>query len=311
VLDNPVPIDRTEPLFIHGADRVHVVLVAKNPTEPLFLVRSAPLVNFAGMNLWPSADAGSLVNARAIVTANAQPVTLEIQDCGIGHSILEFAGPGSYRVQSSHFSPHGRVRTPLSIDHPGADVLVFGGDGSNGVEALRVPEYAHVWQKRGRLRIYATTLQGGLGPADIRIETASQLGAHVIANLRSEGVNGALGRTGAVSRLLHVPRTSERVDVLLKGNGVAWDTGPRTTRDARMNCKLVSYAGAGTLWLFGNRAGGHCGRHLVEGDAPQATIVSVGNLISSPQPFPVRAARIISSHAPQALLLRRCAAAAG
>ena len=62
-----------------------------------------------------------------------------------------------------------------------------------------------------------------------------------------------------------------------------------------MNCKLVSYNGAGTLWLFGNRAEGLCGRNLVEGNAPQATIVSVGNLISSPEPFPVVAKRKITA----------------
>jgi len=295
VLDNPVVIDRTEPLFIHGVDRLSVILVAKNPTQPLFLVRNAPLLNFAGVHFWPSGSAAETLNARAIATVNAQPVTLELQDCSIDRSTLEFAGPGSYRVQSSNFVPLGRVRTPLLIDHPGADVLVFGGDGSNGPEWLRTDAYAHVWQKRGRLRIYATTFEGGLGPADVRIETASTLGPHVLANLRSEGVNGALQGSGAVSRLLYVPRTSKRVDVLLKSNGGAWDTGPATPRDARLNCKLVAYNGAGTLWLLGNRAEGACGRHLVEGDAPQATIVSVGNLISSPQPFPVRAARIISA----------------
>jgi hypothetical protein len=117
----------------------------------------------------------------------------------------------------------------------------------------------------------------------------------VIANVRSEGVNSAGIAAGKISRLLLVPPTSERVDVLLKGNGGSWDTGPRTTRDARMNCKLVAYNGAGTVWLFGNRAEAQCGRNLVEGNAPQATIVSVGNLISSPQPFTVTGTRRIVS----------------
>jgi Pectate lyase superfamily protein len=294
-LDNPVVIDRTQPLFVHGADRAGVILSAKNPTQPLLVVRNAPLLNFAGLSFFPTAGAADTLDARAIRTENTQPVTFEIQDCGISRSMLEFAGPGTYRVQSSNFSPLGRVRAPLVIDHPGADVLIFGGDVSNGPEPLHAADYAHVWQKRGRLRIYATTFEGGLGPADVRIEAASALGPHVIANTRSEGVNGALAHSGAASRLLYVPPTSERVDVLLKGNGAAWETGPTTSRDAALNCKLVAYHGAGTLWLLGNRAEGPCGRHLVEGDAPQATIVSVGNLISSPQPFPVRAARILTA----------------
>jgi hypothetical protein len=295
VLSNPVVIDRASSLFIHGVDRAQVTLTAKDPTQPLFIVRNAPLLNFAGLHFFPTESAANTLDARAIKTINTQPVALELQDCGVDRSMLEFAGPGTYRVQSCNFSGLGRVRTPLLIDHPAADVLVFGGDGSNEQEALRADDYAHVWQKRGRLRIYATTFEGGLGDADIRIESASLIGAHVVANLRSEGVNGALAHSGAVSRLLYVPTTSEPVNVLLKGNGGAWLTGPTTSRDAALNCKLVSYNGAGTLWLFGNRAEGPCGRHLVEGTAPQAAIVSVGNLISSPQPFPVRAARIVTA----------------
>jgi hypothetical protein len=294
-LDNPVVIDRTRPLFLHGSDRAHVTLVAKNPTQPLFLVQNAPLVNFASIGFWPTASADTTLNARAIKTVNSQPIALEIQDCGIQDSTLEFAGPGTYRVQSSNFSPLGRVRTPILINHPGADVLIFGGDASNGSFPLRTGDYAHVWQKQGRLRLYATTFEGGLGPSDIRIEAASLLGPHVIANVRSEGTNGAINHNGTASRLLYVPPTSEPVDVLVKANGAAWVTGPTTSRDAAMNCKLVWYNGAGTLWLFGNRADGPCGRNLVEGTAPQATIVSVGNLISSPQAFAISAKRIISA----------------
>ena len=295
LLDNPVVIDRTRPLFLHGLDRVQVVLAAKNPAQPLFLVRNATLLNFAGLTLFPGLTASSTIDARAISTVNTQAVTVELQDCGVDRSTLEFAGPGSYRIQSCSFSPLGRVQTPLLIAHPGADVLVFGGDASNGPEPLHAADYAHVWQKQGRLRLYATTFEGGLGPADVRIETASALGAHVIANVRSEGVSGSLSGSGAVSRLLLVPATPGPVDVLLKSNGGAWATGPIGSRDASMNCKLVSYSGAGTLWLFGNRVDGPCGRNLVEGDAPGATIVSVGNLISSPVPFALRAARIVTA----------------
>ncbi len=295
LLDNPVVIDRGTPLFVHGADRQSVILAAKNARQPLFLVRNAPLLNFAGVHLWANAQAGATLNARAVSSVNAQPVALEFQDCIVEQSTLLFAGPGSYRVQGCFFAPGGRVRAPIEIDHPGADVLVFGGDATNGAEPLRTADYAHVWQKRGRLRVYATTFEGGLGPADVRIEAGSALGPHVIANIRSEGANGALDQTGAISRLLYVPPTSERVDVVLKSNGGAWQGGPTTSRDTRVNCRLVWYNGAGTLWLLGNRAGEFCGRHLVEGEAPQATIVSVGNLTTSPETFRVNAGRIISA----------------
>jgi hypothetical protein len=295
VVNNPVVIDRTTSLYLHGADRMYTVLVAANPSQPMFIVKNAPLLNFAGLHFFPNRNSVSSLNARAILTENTQPVVFEMLDCVIDQSALEIGGPGQYQLQAPIFNPGGRADSSLMINHPGADVFVFGGDGDNGKEALRVADFAFVWQKQGRLRIYATTFEAGLGPADIRIESGSSIGPHVIANVRSEGVNGALYRSGAVSRLLYVPSTSDKVDVVLKSNGGAWDTGPMTDRLTRMNCKLVSYNGAGTLWLLGNRADGPCGRSLVEGTAPQGTIVSAGNLISSPQAFYVTAGRIITA----------------
>jgi hypothetical protein len=174
VLQNPVVIDRTTSLFVHGADRTQVALVARDPRQPLFIVRNAPLLNFAGLFLFPTETAADTLDAKALVTTNTQPISLELQDCGVDRSMLVFSGPGTYRLQTCFFNPLGKVRTSVLVDHPGADVLVFGGDGSNGEEALRVDsDYAHLWQKRGRLRIYSTTFEGGLGDADVRIESAS------------------------------------------------------------------------------------------------------------------------------------------
>jgi hypothetical protein len=294
VLNNPVVIDRARPLRLLGADRVATALVARNPRQPLFLVRRVPRFNLTGLSLFPSAYARDMPNARAVVSANTEPVAVELQDCNVNLSMLEFGGPGSYRIQSCMFGPGGRPRAAVMVDHPGADLLLFGGDITNGPERRYSDAYAHVWQRRGRVRLYATTMEASLGDADVRIETASALGPHVLANLRSEGANGSV-RGRVISRLLHVPRTDERVDVVLKSNGGAWDTGPQDSRDGRMNCKLVSYGAAGTLWLIGNRAEGYCGRTLVEGDAEGATIVSIGNMISSPHAFTVKGARILSS----------------
>jgi hypothetical protein len=293
VLNNPVVIDRTRPLRLFGADRFATALVARNTRLPLFVVRAAPKFNLTSINLFPTAYQRDALNARVIYSANTQPVAVEVQDCNVDRAALEFAGPGSYRIQSSVFTPGGFTRAAIIVDHPQADLLLFGGDITNGPERLRTDAYAHVWQKRGRVRLYAATLEATLGDADVRIETASALGPHILGNLRSEGANGALNRRG-VSRLLVVPPTRERVDVLVKGSGGAWDTGANGTRDQRMNCKFVSYNAAGTLWLIGNRAEGPCGRALVEGTAPGATIVSIGNIISSPEAFPVSGARIFS-----------------
>jgi hypothetical protein len=227
-LDNPVVIDRTESLYLHGQDRMYTVLAAKNPSQPLFVVRNAPLLNFAALHFLPTGILPSTVNARAILTQNAAPLVFEMLDCELERSALEIQGPGTYQIQAPKLNPGGRVSSPLLIDHPGADVFVFGGDSTNHMETLRVADFAHVWQKRGRLRLYATTFEGNLGPADIRIETPATQGPHVIANVRSEGVNGALDRSGAVSRLLYVPPTTEAVDVVLESNGGSWDTGPLT-----------------------------------------------------------------------------------
>jgi len=295
VLSNPVVIDRTTSLYLHGADRMFTQLVATDPSQPMFIVKNAPLLNFAGLYFSPTHNSFSSLNARAMLTVNTQPLVLEMLDCVVDKSAMEFQGPGQYHLQSPILQPNGRVDTSVMINHPGADVFIFGGDASNSLESLHVSDFAFVWQKQGRLRLYATTFEAGLGPADIRIESGTSLGPHVIANVRSEGVDGFLDRSGAVSRLLYVPPTTDKVDVILKSNGGAADTGPMTDRLSRMNCKLVSYNGAGTLWLLGNRAEGPCGRNLVEGNAPQATIVSAGNLISSPQPFAVTAGRIITA----------------
>jgi hypothetical protein len=291
-LENPVEIDRATPLFVHGADRMTVQLIAMDPSKPLFVVKRAPRLNFASLYFQPSRNWRSTRDAIAVATANSEPTELEIQDSFVDSSMLSFAGPGRYRVQNCAITPGGQARAAVWIDHPGADVLIFGGDITNGREALRAKSYAHLWQKRGRLRIYATTVEGNLGTADIQIESRSGFGPHVIAGVRSEGANGALNHKG-ISRLLYVPPTSEAVDVVVKSSGGAWLTGPES-RDAkvRMNCKLVSYNGTGKLWLFGNR-GESCIRNLVEGDAPQALIVSLGNQIGSPDPFAIHPGRLI------------------
>lgn len=295
-LDNPVVIDRTNSLFIHGIDRVTTILVAKNPQQPLFVLRNAPLLNIAGIRLFPNWHAQATLHSKALSAINTLPTVVEILDSRVEQAMLEFAGPGSYRIQGSVAAPGGKVQAAVMVDHPSADVLVFGGDIGNGPNPLLVDQSFHLWQKRGRLRTYATTFEAALGLADVRIERSSVLGPHVLGALRSEGTNGILNGT-AISRLLYVPPTTDPVDVVIKNSTGAWATGPVSPEQPQdaINCRLASYNGAGRLWLLGNRAEGPCGRHLVEGSAPQATIISVGNVISSPEPFPVVAARVITA----------------
>jgi pectate lyase-like protein len=282
-LDNPVVIDRSTPLFIHCADRFWTRFVAKTPGQPLFEIVDATLVNFAGCMFLPEGLA-SIPNTKAIVTHNSSSIQLELQDCTVVGSQLEFVGPGGYRIQNCDLNGQGLVSAPLTIDHPGADVLVFGGGGTNGANSLnsQVSEAYHIWQKRGRFRIYASTFAGGLGRADFRIESRSTLGPHVIANVRSEGVNGAINHGTTPSQLVYVPPTGDAVDVVIKSSEGSWLTGP--PGDPR-NCSLVEYNGAGTLWLIGNLIHFDCGLYLAQGVAPLGQIVSIGNVLGAPKPF--------------------------
>ena len=303
LLSNPVVINRMTSLFIHCADRYSTLFVAQDPSRPLFEVQGAPLVNFAGCQFranYLAETAGPPQRAAAILTTNTSPIQLEVQDCDVENNLV-FAGPGSYRAQNCQLGGGGYVRSAITIDHPNADVFVFGGDISNGPNpraAGNDDDYYHIWQKHGRLRIYTTTVEGGLGHADFRIETRSALGPHVIGNVRSEGVNGALAGTGAISRLLYVPSTGDLVDVVVKNSVGAWRTepgDPPANPATAANCVFVSYNGAGTLWLIGDQAHPYCGLHLVEGSAPQGQIFSIGNAQGGSDLFStLTAGRIVS-----------------
>ncbi len=258
-LPNPVVIARDTPLFVHCADRMFTHLVAQDPSQPMFVVVNAPLVNLTGCLVDPTntihfSPSTAELNSVAIRTVNALPIQLELQDLFAVHTQFEFAGPGSYRVQNCSIGGRGVVRASITLDHPLADLLVFGGGMSNGPWPSRVGEAYHVWQKRGRFRIYSAGTGGGLGPADFRIESRSELGPHVIANVRSEGVNGDLNETGAISRLVYVPPTSEAVDIVIKNAEGAWITGPGRFSDDNWNDDSVDVVNDGpdTLTVTGH-----------------------------------------------------------
>jgi formylglycine-generating enzyme required for sulfatase activity len=242
ILPGSVTINRTTPLFVHCQDRLWTSIepTAANRNQPLLIVQNAPLVNIAGCRLrYPNTGlVGQVQNAQAIVAQNSASTRVEVQDCLVDSSGLTFAGPGTYRVQNCQLGGGGFVRSAITIDHPDADLMVFGGDITNGTNprAVGVDEnYHHIWQKRGRLRIYSTTVEGSLGYADFRIETASALGPHVLGNVRSEGANGDRNETGSASRLVYVPPGSGAVDVVVKNSIGAWLTGPGRLYDSSWN----------------------------------------------------------------------------
>ena len=284
VLDNPVVVDKPGTLYLHGTDSRFTQLVALRPELPMIIVSRAALVNVAGVDFWPTKNRRHYLRSTAMLFLQPASMIVEIMDCLVSDTMLSLRGAGTYHIQSCQWGLGGKVNTGVFVDHPSAEVLIFAGDSSNGMSQIRpTGEFAHVMQRRGRLRVYSTTFEGGLGASDIRIEGASTAsGPHVVANVRSEGRNGAAANTTVPSRILQVPATSAVVDVIFKNNGGSWDTGPQGgTSDERMNCKMVNYNAAGTLWALGNHANAYCGRHIVEGTVGSGgKVVSVGNITS-------------------------------
>ena len=273
-IDNPLVIDRDAPLFLHGGSRGRTRLLARNPSQPLILVKRASLVNLANLMLAPSANE-QRTDARALLTVNAQEIELELQDCRVDEAVLELAGPGRYALQGVQFFPRGYVQAPIVIDHPDADFFMIGGNISNAGNPARLDtaELFHVWQRRGRLQIYGTGVQATLGIADFRIDAPAAQGPHVIANVRSEGANGHNRRVHPAT-LLYVPKSEAPVDVLLKSNAGAW---------ARLGAgrgRFVDYRASGTLWLLGNSSPNAAGA-LVVGGSGKARIFAIGNRLFS------------------------------
>ncbi len=166
------------------------------------------------------------------------------------------------------------MTSPLIIDHPQADVLVIGGNIANFPNLSLHPagvDLYHSWQKQGRFRIYGTGVQWAMGPADFLIESASTIGEHVIANVRSEGSNGP-NALDYGSSFLYVPPTAADVEVLLMNNAGSWDpSGNGASHMVDFNS-----TGTGTLWLIGNHSLLGAG-NLVVGNAPSSTVVALGN----------------------------------
>jgi len=305
-IDNPIVIDRDTTLYLHGQDEMRTLLVPLHEDQPLFQIDAAPLVNLAQFHIvmHPGREPIAL-HARSIAIQNLVPMTVELMDL-FADGTVDFGGPGTFTWLNGAARTLGAGEAPVIIDHPQAEVRLFGIDMSEGPTPLRpgITEYAHVWQKRGRIRIYGTTFEGNIGKADVRIDTRSDLGPHIVAGTRSEGCNGAYANRGCISRLLYVPPSTERVDVVVKNvtggfqTGPWWHQGTGTVAerwDRQNNCELASYSAAGTLWMIGNQSTGACTRVIVSGQAPNATIVSVGNQVGGPDAFPGTYGRLITA----------------
>jgi hypothetical protein len=151
---------------------------------------------------------------------------------------------------------------------------VVAGDISNGSAPAESqgPDHYHAWIRQGRFRIYGTTVEDTAGRADFRIDAGSRLGAHVVADVRSEGSNATPPHTRKYpSSLLYVPPSGNAVDVVLKNNSASWGW------DAWDRGIVADYNAAGTLWILATNGFTGVGK-LVTGDTRNATLVLAGNV---------------------------------
>lgn len=263
-LKNPVVLQGNREFMFHGGDRMRTKFLASDPSQPMFIVNNLRGLSLAGVSL--SGD--NAIASPAIHFVNKVPTRFSMIDGFTEKTYLNITGPGMFTVQSCSLKGGDTLPAPVVIDHPQADFFMIGGNIACQAKEFIPDAYFHLWQKRGRLRVYSTGVQVAKGRADFRIDTASAIGPHVIANIRSEGHN--VNNFNNQSCFLYVPESAEKVDVVVKNNGASWP-------DPNGSGVMVDYSAAGTVWLIGNN-GHYKARHLFKGKAPNATLVALGNL---------------------------------
>ena len=246
VIDNPIIINRNTPLYILGAARQRVVLVPKNLSKPLFIVKKAPFFKIAYLSIGPQTvtNRGNVATNKrhehhAFVIQNTVPIHMEFHGLFLRESAIEVAGPGKFIFRGTRSKGMAVVPYCLKIDHPKAEVYIRGGIGmSRGTPVNNdyMEKNFVTWKKQGHLEI---TTAGGeqTGRGFIRIDSPSPKGADIISHLRSEGVK--LSHAGQKTKyrkegksvLLYVPKTDKKVNVLIQ-----WQQNPcendQTSRNA-------------------------------------------------------------------------------
>ena len=271
IIDNPLVVDRSGLLFLFGAGRLRTELIARNPDQPLFVVRRLDRLVIAGIELTihGRSKRGFLIEA-----VNEKPLQIDIQDSFFRQGGLLLGGPGRTVVQGSHFQgAKGKeadgVDYGIVVNHEAAELYVVAGN-------MTSHAHSHIFQRAGHVEVYGTGFQNQ-GAADIVLMAPSLKGAHIVAAVRSEGTN-----THAQSVFLSVPYTEEPVDVVLKANNFTSPTlAPRLTRVCSLTVEsniFANYNAAGRIWVVGNFANSNV-RHLVSGVNSASTVVAIGNSI--------------------------------
>lgn len=285
VIDNPIVIDQDRPLYLLGITRQCVQLTPKNVREPMFIVKRVPFLKCAYFSMGPDTVANDpkldlrdkMHGHRAFWFQNTEPLHFEWQGMYVNESALEIQGPGTFIIRSSRSRSMGVVPACLIVDHPQAEVFIHGGIGMTRGTAASSPlmkTHSIIWKKRGHLELQTA---GGeqTGRGLVQIDTPSPKGADILTHIRSEGTKesraGDEEMVKGKSCLLYVPPTKEKVNVLLQCSR----TAARATKPPGQHT-YADYNGAGTLWLLGNNSKESIGT-LVEGQAPDATIIALGN----------------------------------
>lgn len=270
VIENPVVIDKTGPLFLHGVGRSLTNLRAANGEQPLFEIRSAERIGFAEMRLEPNVSTDVFTAFAFDGTTPAESFRFELQNTYVSRGGIDVQMPGVYVLQANTIVANRSTTTPndaqsgVVVDHTDAEVYIVGGKIKDFADA-------NVRQIQGHLEVYGTLFNNAA--IDVELESPSPLGAHFVVATRSEGSH----LPTVPSSLIHVPASATAIDVVVKSNG--FSTG------VSGGAGMVDYNAAGTLWMIGNVSYRSSPQgpqaYLATGNAPTATLVAVGNAVRS------------------------------
>ena len=145
MVNNPIVINIHRTLYIHGADKVSVLLRSCNPLQPMFKIERADLVQIASVRLEPTYEMGQrelalqnpsydwpLIVVEPIAGPGATASPLEIVDARIHRGSVRIRSAGSHRIQNVEFTTGGFPLNAIELDHDGSDLLVVGGNFTSG-----------------------------------------------------------------------------------------------------------------------------------------------------------------------------------
>ena len=287
-IDNPIIIDDGNPRYLYGVGFKKVTLVPNDKSQPLFIINDATGFRMCNFFINSKLDADS-INYEAI-RFNSPGIKAEFQNMRIFESSVSIKASGDYIFDLVGWVMNGKLDNGLIVDDSLASVYLVSCSGENDNSIPDAgPDISWVWMKNGHLEAYscfpAGYTRGSAG--DFRIECPSHKGFHIIAFNRSEGTKRKQGglTDADQSKLLYVPPSDKEINIALKANRLGCQ---------EPNTSMVDYNAAGTVWLIANRCDIGNGitelssipldsakTYLISGNAPDANIVAIGNVVAN------------------------------